>query len=275
MRIQKPIVTLGLLLCGVTTTAIAETGFTIIDVPGAYSTVASGINGQGDIVGTFFNSTGAHGFLLRAGSFTTIDVPGAAYTAAMGINARGDIVGGTNSSVGFLLSNGVFSTVDPGARFASASSINARGDIVGSFFVGGVKQFGFLWTGGISTIISHSVSTFATGINDQGDIVGNFDDLVQVHGYLLSAGQYTAIDAPGASMTLAQGINDKKEIVGSFIQTATHGFLLSNGAFTTLDVPGATHTEANGINLQGDIVGAAVIQGVTHGFVLSAQARSR
>ena len=42
----------------------------------AASTVPLGINDAGQIVGTFYDGTGAHGFLLSEGTFTTIDVPG-------------------------------------------------------------------------------------------------------------------------------------------------------------------------------------------------------
>src|SRR4051794_30810636 len=61
--------------------------FTQIDVPGATSTSASGINDAGQIVGQF-NNGGTHGFLYSGGSFTQIDAPGATFagTSASGIN---------------------------------------------------------------------------------------------------------------------------------------------------------------------------------------------
>jgi probable HAF family extracellular repeat protein len=49
--------------------------FTTIDVPGATTTNARGINDSGQVVGTYVDSTGTHGFLYTDGSFTTIDVP--------------------------------------------------------------------------------------------------------------------------------------------------------------------------------------------------------
>ena len=73
--------------------------FTAIDVPGAScppffpcaSTVALGINPNGDIVGSYFAGFTNHGFLLHRGAFTTIDVPGALSTQAFGINPQGDM----------------------------------------------------------------------------------------------------------------------------------------------------------------------------------------
>ena len=67
--------------------------FTTIDVSGATSTSAYGINDSGQIVGT--TNFSSHSFLDTAGSFTTIDVPGASSTSAFGINNSGEIVGST------------------------------------------------------------------------------------------------------------------------------------------------------------------------------------
>jgi uncharacterized membrane protein len=83
--------------------------FTTIDVPGAISTNALGINPRGDIVGGYGDtSINFHGFLLSKGKFTTIDVPGAVQTEAIGNNPQGDIVGGyvdtSGNFHGFLLS---------------------------------------------------------------------------------------------------------------------------------------------------------------------------
>src|SRR2546429_1760248 len=75
------VTTLGLALLfaiGMVSSGFAsQGGLTTIDVPGASSTQAKGINPEGDIVGEYSNATGTHGFLLSKGNFTTIDVPGA------------------------------------------------------------------------------------------------------------------------------------------------------------------------------------------------------
>src|SRR5258708_9964470 len=57
-------------------------------------TLASGINDTGQIVGTYADASGVHGFLLSGGSYTTLDAPLAPqYTIAQGINGAGQIVG--------------------------------------------------------------------------------------------------------------------------------------------------------------------------------------
>jgi probable HAF family extracellular repeat protein len=184
--------------------SVLRNGTTIpTDVPGASSTKAFGINAAGDVVGVF--CCPQHGFLLSNGTFTAIDVPGASITSPSGINPQREIVGSytnTGSSIdlfipvsvspgwhGFLLKNGVFTTVD----------------------------------------VPGGVSTQLFGISPTGEIVGGFLDTNGVtHAFLLSRGMFTTIDAPGAFSTLARGINSRGDIVGVFLDgTAYHGFLLS------------------------------------------------
>ena len=120
--------------------------FAPIDVPGASSTLARGINAQGDIVG-FYGAGGAfRAFLLHEGTFTDIDVPGASFTRPRGINPQGDIVGfygAGGATHGFLLNKeGSLTTIDfPGASSTSALGINHRGDIVGQYSAGGTASW--------------------------------------------------------------------------------------------------------------------------------------
>ncbi|HEY3197518.1 MAG TPA: PEP-CTERM sorting domain-containing protein, partial [Nitrospirales bacterium] len=74
--------------------------FTPINVPGASSTLAHGINDAGQIVGGYNVGSGYHGFLYSGGSFTPIDVPGASSTQANGINDAGQIVGSFDDVIG-------------------------------------------------------------------------------------------------------------------------------------------------------------------------------
>src|SRR5215469_1266805 len=60
-------------------------------------------------------------------------------------------------------------------------------------------------------------STAIGGINPAGDIVGAFTDAVGGHhGFLLSRGQFTQIDVPGAVSTSALGISPTGDIVGDY-----------------------------------------------------------
>jgi hypothetical protein len=46
-----------------------------------------------EVVGTYTDIRGSHGFRLSRGQYTSLDVPGASSTTALGINGRQEIVG--------------------------------------------------------------------------------------------------------------------------------------------------------------------------------------
>jgi uncharacterized membrane protein len=115
------------------------------------STFAHGINGMGQIVGSYFNSGVRHGYLLTGGAFTMIDDPlGAHTTEASGINGTGQIAGyyidAGNNFHGFFLTGGTYITVDDplGTQGTQAFVINASAQIVGIYAVGS-SQHGFLY----------------------------------------------------------------------------------------------------------------------------------
>jgi uncharacterized membrane protein len=220
----------------------------------------------------------------REGSFTTIDFPGSlTANACVGIDARGDIVGryDTPDGVrhGYLLSNGVFTSIDFSRSFTVAQGINAAGDIVGKYRDAG-RDHGYLLSHGEFTSFeigegSTAVdATAATGITPSGDIVGNYTVAGRTHGFLLSGGpggSFDLIDYPGSTRTSALKINPSGDIVGNYtLQGRGFGYLLHHGEFTTIEFPGASQTNALGINPRGDIVGRAFFpDGTFHGYLLS------
>lgn len=136
--------------------------FTTIDFRGAIFTEVWNQDRAGQIAGRYQDASGLfHVFLLSNGSFISIDFPSAAetapgsYSVVGGINAGGDIAGSyctaepcTNPSPsvhGFLLSEGVYTTVDfPGATATLSAGVNSSDDVVGVYFDsvgGGVHGF--------------------------------------------------------------------------------------------------------------------------------------
>ncbi|MGD8852843.1 MAG: hypothetical protein PVI28_10605, partial [Gammaproteobacteria bacterium] len=121
----------------------AAYGFTTIDVPGALTTSAQGVNSAGEIVGSYVDGSGGHAFLLSSkGAFTTIDFPGALRTFGSDISTSGEIAGsyfvqqdGNRTVHGFLLEKtGHFATIEfPGAIGTSAEGITPAGEIVGIY----------------------------------------------------------------------------------------------------------------------------------------------
>ena len=154
-------------------------------------------------------------------TFTTIDDPLATGfdTRALGINDAGQIVGTytRGNSHGFLLSAGVFTTIDD--PFADGgtdvSGINASGQIVGTYFFAGIAH-AFLYSGGTNGTYTNFdeplavVITDARAINNTGQIVGQFRDASnRRHGYLLSGGTFFTLDDPSATGdSITNGIND-------------------------------------------------------------------
>jgi uncharacterized membrane protein len=110
----------------------------------------------------------------------------------------------------------------------------------------------------------------AGDINDQGQIIGNYGDPAgNTHGFLLSAGKFTAIDFPGAfSLTFPTGITANGEIVGTYDDSngTTHGFTLIASKFCTVDFPVTFGTFAFRANEAGQIVGMHFHFG-QHGFL--------
>jgi probable HAF family extracellular repeat protein len=249
-----------------------------IDVPGATSTSAWGVNAYRDVVGVYVTpDKNNHGFLWRLGKITTIDFPGAPGSHAWGINSRGDIAGDyTINGVthGYLLSDGKFTTIDyPGAAATSLASINDRGEIASAYNLADGSSHGFLLVDGKFRNIDFpgATSTQGNGLNNQGDIVQNYTLAGVTHGLLLRNGAFTTIDFPQATFTGAYGINPAGNVVGRYRDAGgvTHGFLQAGAVFTAIDVPGASLTAVSAINGYGGVAGRYVSGGVTHAFLMT------
>ena len=77
--------------------------YTTLNAPaGTNGTGAHGINNLGQIVGTYQNATGKHGFLESGGTYITLDDPYATLgtTNASDINDAGQIVGSFQNATG-------------------------------------------------------------------------------------------------------------------------------------------------------------------------------
>ena len=113
--------------------------FTTVDFPGAFITVATGINNSGQIVGRHGDINSFHGFLLSGGNFTTIDFPTVPQTWANDINDAGQIAGTyfPGTFHGFVFTPGVgFSIINfPGADSTRIEGINNFGSVVGSYHI--------------------------------------------------------------------------------------------------------------------------------------------
>ena len=257
-------------------------------------TFASSINDQGNIVGSYEDSAGIHGFIDVSGIFTTIDDPaGVGGTVVYGINDSNDIVGryavpgfvpnpyGSSNQIvnGFVYSSGVFSNIIypaslPNEYITFANGIGNNGIIVGNYTqTGSGIRAGFVYNGGLFSAISEpwADNIVAQSINDSGIIVGYYQDGSGYHGYSDDSGVFSIVNFPGSTETLAYGINAAGWIVGVYDSgIGEHGFLDESGSFTTINYPTATPdgcgTLPTGINNQGVVVGTYCDNLGEHGF---------
>jgi hypothetical protein len=277
---------------------------TVDDPLGVDGTEIYGVNNNGEIVGSYEDSSGdTNGFVDINGTFTTIDVPGASSTVVYGVNDSGEISGYSYTSgvgyQGFLDNHGTITTLNDPSNTAGtrAYGINNAGQVVGFYYgetnEGAPYGNGFLYSNGTYTTIndpdaSVNYQNNAYGINNSGEIVGFYQDTAGAtsnytydeYGYTESNGTYlriTAPDAAGPYGTLATGVNDSGVIVGNYYDSkfVDHGYVYEDGNYIILNEPSAgtggyQGTYSEGINNSGEIVGYYVnSKGANEGFVLS------
>jgi hypothetical protein len=243
--------------------------FTRILVPGSVSTEATGIDGSGQVVGTYRNADGTfHGYVFDGTTYRTVDFPGAGHTYLFGLDGSGRTVGSYGTTLsgpyhGLIVEADTFSSFDFPAHETDGRAINSGGQIVGIYDAGpGTPDHGYLKTGDAYTSIDvpGANDTQAFGINDAGTITGTYRDAAGLHGFFYSAGRFGAINFPEASQTLVAGINNAGAVVGSSQRGAganVHGFVLSGNGYRSIsvDVPGVVITLPVAINDAGLVVG--------------------
>ena len=282
------------LALGLCPTLLSQTQMTFatIDVPGARQTVAADIDGFGDVVGFYEDSSGVtHGFrkppgnaASATGGFTRpINFPNSSGTWATGIDLNDIFVVGWYTDAksvahGFELASGQFTTVDvPGAVWTRALSVNSLGTIVGAYADSVGKIHGFLddhGRGNFTTLDNPGATeTEINHIVNLRYMAGSFIDSSGVaHGIQGADGMLgMVIDFPGAGFTSANGVNDAVNMVGYYGAGPAgpfHGYLLMGGQFQTIDFPGATDTRCNSISDSLKIVGQYTDSiGKVHGFL--------
>jgi hypothetical protein len=261
--------------------------YTTFDVPGAVSTIASGINARGVIVGTYIDAGGRrHGFARRKGIFTTIDYPGAAGTEARGIGPGGDIVGffwrpgelgagaGGVSAHGYLLEkHGEFVPVDylPHANVV-LQRILPDGTILGCYHDADLmdSMHGIVVGRHGRQALDQPASMNMGATPNRRRITGFYTDMDgRTKAYITEHGTFTSFMVPQSIATQAWDMTPAGEIAGFYRDAAAvlHGFVRRGDHYSTLNVPGASATRALGINASGKVVGNYVTGGLTHAFL--------
>lgn len=252
-------------------------------VPGsiANSTVASGINDEGVINGSYVGADQSlHGFIgWPDGSYAaTFDVaPGG--TAARGINNQGYITGYYHADNCDIVTtcpefwrapNGAtIQILVPGSpAYGIAQGINQSGVFVGDYHPAGSRypneRHGYFGANGKYlydlTLPFPTRQTDPRALNSNEEVVGFFKVPGQnTNGFVLREGAVSVVEYPDptATATFLEGVNDQGWICGSWydLNGNSHAFVLNPDLtrFTDILVSGATQIQAFSINNAGEV----------------------
>ena len=258
-----------------------------IDIPGGPGTngfvyiSVDGVDSMGLAVGNYGDTLGDwHGFTaVENGPFATYDPPSSSNnTDVLGITGTGEIYGDytdwTNRQHGFVVNNGVTTTIDyPFATATNISGATASGELFGSYVDDLNVVNGFIDNNGTFTTIDDPVglTTSVTGVNASGVMVGAITDKEYVgHAFADNDGIFTTLNPPGSYSSSAVGVTASGEVVGDYEDVANnqYGFIYNNGAFTQIAVAGSTENVVSYVGDAGEFVGYYVdASGHVHGFV--------
>ena len=225
----------------------------------------TGINGQGDAVGSWTDAAGEHAFLYSDGVITDIGALSSATTPAdtraIGINSRGQIAGTSRLPPGagpgsnawphaFLYDQGVMTDLGtlPGYEWSQAVAMNDAGDVVGTAHMGNHAVSCFIYSDGtlknMGLLGSAGSSPYCQvhQINDAGVAVGYANanpvppDFRTSAPFVYSDGQMHDLNSlldpndplarNGVRLADALAINDKGEIIAATSLTGSASYYL-------------------------------------------------
>lgn len=220
----------------------------------------------------------------QAQIFTPLDAPlGTKGTYAYGFDgntAIGNYTDADGQDHGFYFTpGGNYTTFDPSGSIGTYPTGIYGGTIVGAYTTNGANYHGFVRAGDSYTILDHPdagyLGTFANGVHND-TIVGYYYGIngSGLHGFSLTAGVYTTLDAPfGSAGTFALGVYGNTIVGGSYYYEDAYsprfsnGFILTNGNYTAINHQGSKTTVLSGI--YGDTIVGNYRDGedVLHGFL--------
>jgi len=261
------------------------------------TSLATGINNKGQVVGESTTKVGTQGFLYSNGVMIGLGTLGGnsgSASVANSINNKGQVVGYSKTIPGgpadaFVLNNVVMTGLGTLAGYDTsyATGINDKSQVVGYVFAPGAPHplfEAFLYSDGVmmglGTLGGNSGSaSVATGINDKGQVVGYSNAIPggPADAFLYNDGVMTGLGTlAGYDTSYATGINNKGQVVGYVAQTTassetvSEAFLYDHGVMTDISPPGWSNTTATAINAKGQIVGYGINpEGAEHAFLLT------
>lgn len=246
--------------------------YNIIDLGtlGGSSSVALGINDQGQVVGSADTPQGLrHAYRWQNGVMTDLGTLGfpTAQSEAKGINNNGVVVGNVGTgdpNKAFIWENGVQTEIGPPQVLKSAYGVNGSKQVVGQFVIpaGGGDKHAFLWQNGTLTDLGTLGGPYsiAWDINPNGQVVGKATTTSTERPFLWHNGVMVDLGTLGGSAGAAYGINDMGQVVGSAAtpEKALSAFVWNEGVMTDLGALGGFNSSsAEAINNDGVVVGLA------------------
>ena len=217
---------------------------------GSFS-VATGVNGTGQVVGYFHTANGHMAarnrvFLYSDHRITDLGTFGGEDGIISAINDSGQMVGSYGREakadyadrVAFLYSGGkVISLGTLGGKVTAAMDINNSGQVVGYAQTRDGENHAFIYAAGVMSdlgMLPGGTQSFAYAINDSGQVVGASDSVVStLHAFVYSAGVMKDLNSlipanSGWVLTEARGINNSGQIVGNGIRDGHQRAFLLN-----------------------------------------------
>lgn len=270
------LVALGVAL-GTAGPVLAQASYVVQDLgslPGDSSSIAWGINANGDVVGWSASATGTRAFLYTntGGMVALPGLPDRPRTLARDINDAGIVVGsanmgGTDLGHAVLWSGGSVQDLGtlPTGDFSEAWGVNRLGQVVGWSNTNGGSTLsgvhGFLYNAatGMVDITPQNDTGYAYDINDVGQVTGYRTGLGGYHAYRWEAGLFTDLGVlQGFAHAFGQAINASGQVAGnssSATGNSEHLFRsLAGGGLQDLGGEGQ-HNSGLGINASGVVVG--------------------
>lgn len=225
---------------------------------------ATGINNNGQIVGTAYTATRAeHAFLYQNGTMTDLTATyGATIGAPKDINNAGVIAGQRYSAIGSY-------TISAGGTVTTTGTIYVNGISPSGLLVGSDTNYpnvAAMNINGTTTSLGTlgGAQSSAYGVNTAGTIVGYATNSVNgtFRPFVYSGGTMTNLGSLGGSGEgIANDINDSGQIVGYSKNASGYSTAFSyiSGTMTSLgQLNNGRNSVANAINASGQIVGFGV-----------------